>query len=115
MASEAVSGATSGDSDKTDSPGTPPLTKQKIDVLLKATGDAPIMKKKKWAVEPEKKVSWIIEFIRRYLKLDTNETLFLYVNQAFAPSPDQIISNLFECFETDGKLVLHYCRTPAWG
>lgn len=91
------------------------VEKQKIDILLKATGNAPIMKTKKWSVDPEKKIGWIIEFIKRYLKLDASENLFLYVNQAFAPSPDQVVRNLYECFGTDGKLVLHYCKSQAWG
>lgn len=46
-----------------------------VDVLLKATGDAPIMKKKKWAVEGEKPVGWVAEFIRKYLKLESSDTL----------------------------------------
>ncbi|XP_068631932.1 autophagy protein 12-like [Battus philenor] len=89
--------------------------KVKVDILLKATGDAPIMKKKKWAVDAEKPIGWIIEFVKKYLKLEPEEKLFLYVNQTFAPSPDQIIRNLYECFGTDGKLVLHYCKSQAWG
>ncbi|XP_023945510.1 autophagy protein 12-like [Bicyclus anynana] len=89
--------------------------KIKVDILLKATGNAPIMKKKKWAVDAEKPIGWIMEFVKKYLKLEPEEKLFLYVNQTFAPSPDQIIKNLYECFGTDGKLVLHYCKTQAWG
>ncbi|KAG6463878.1 hypothetical protein O3G_MSEX014126 [Manduca sexta] len=96
-----------GDAAKTD--------KVKIDILLKATGNAPIMKKKKWAVDAEKPIGWIMEFVKKYLKLEPDEKLFLYVNQTFAPSPDQIVRNLYECFGTDGKLVLHYCKTQAWG
>ncbi|XP_066997283.2 autophagy protein 12-like [Anabrus simplex] len=92
-----------------------PSSKQKIDILLKATGNAPIMKKKKWAVESDQTIKRIINFIRKYLKLDSQETLFLYINQAFAPAPDQTIRNLYECYGTDGKLVLHYCKSPAWG
>lgn len=46
-----------------------------VDVLLKATGDAPIMKKKKWAVEGDKRVGWVAEFIRKYLKLDPADNL----------------------------------------
>ena len=87
----------------------------KVDVLLKATGDAPIMKKKKWSVDPDKTVGWVITFIRRYLKLQDSESLFLYVNQAFAPAPDQVIKNLCECFSSDGKLVLYYAKSQAWG
>ncbi|XP_047529426.1 autophagy protein 12-like [Vanessa tameamea] len=89
--------------------------KMKVDILLKATGNAPIMKKKKWAVDAEKPIGWIMEFVKKYLKLEPEEKLFLYVNQTFAPSPDQIIRNLYECFGTDGKLVLHYCKSQAWG
>nr|CAD7607024.1 unnamed protein product [Timema genevievae] len=86
-----------------------------MDILLKATGNAPIMKKKKWAVDPDKPIGWIIEFIRKYLKLDPADSLFLYVNQSFAPSPDQIVRNLYDCYGTDGKLILHYCKSQAWG
>lgn len=40
---------------------------------------------------------------------------FFYVNQSFAPSLDQSVQNLFDCFGSDGKLILAYCRTQAWG
>jgi hypothetical protein len=46
-----------------------------VDILLKATGNAPIMKKKKWAVDPDRKIGWIIEFMKKYLKLDRSEQL----------------------------------------
>lgn len=87
----------------------------KVDVLLKPTGDAPIMKKRKWTVERAKKISSVIDFVRKYLKFEPHESLFLYVNQSFAPAPDVDIGTMFDCFGTDGKLVLHYCRTQAWG
>ncbi|XP_046854982.1 autophagy protein 12-like isoform X2 [Xenia sp. Carnegie-2017] len=87
----------------------------KIDVLLKAAGDAPIMKKKKWAVSGNKTVAFVVEFIRKRIKCSPAESLFLYVNQCFVPYPDQLIQNLYECFGADGKLVLYYCKTQAWG
>ncbi|XP_013399207.1 ubiquitin-like protein ATG12 [Lingula anatina] len=91
------------------------LKSGKVDVLLKATGDAPIMKKKKWAVDPSKKIGWIIEFIKKYIKAEPSESVFLYVNQSFAPAPDVEVGTVYDCFGSDGKLVLHYCRTQAWG
>lgn len=87
----------------------------KIEIRLQATGDAPIMKQRNYSVEPGKKIGEICGFVRKYLKLDEAESLFLYVNQAFAPSPDQTILNLKECFGSDGKLVLYYSRNQAWG
>ncbi|XP_041648427.1 ubiquitin-like protein ATG12 [Cheilinus undulatus] len=89
--------------------------KKKIDVLLKAVGDTPIMKTKKWAVDRGRTVQSLAQFISRFLKLDASEQLFIYVNQSFAPSPDQDVGVLFDCFGSDGKLVLHYCKSQAWG
>ncbi|XP_042738784.1 ubiquitin-like protein ATG12 [Lagopus leucura] len=90
-------------------------SKKKIDVLLKAVGDTPIMKTKKWAVERTRTIQGLCDFIKKFLKLMASEQLFIYVNQSFAPSPDQEVGTLYECFGSDGKLVLHYCKTQAWG
>ncbi|XP_011416102.2 ubiquitin-like protein ATG12 [Magallana gigas] len=91
------------------------VAETKIDVLLKPAGDAPIMKKKKWAVDRNKRIGWVGEFIKKYLKLTAQDSVFLYVNQSFAPTPDTEIGSIFDCFGSDGKLVLHYCKTQAWG
>ena len=40
-----------------------------------ATGDAPIMKQKNYKVDNDKKIEWIIAFIRKYLKLEESESL----------------------------------------
>ncbi|XP_039586788.1 ubiquitin-like protein ATG12 [Passer montanus] len=86
-----------------------------VDVLLKAVGDTPIMRTKKWAVERTRTIQGLVDFIKKFLKLMASEQLFIYVNQSFAPSPDQEVGTLYECFGSDGKLVLHYCKTQAWG
>lgn len=46
-----------------------------VDVLLKAVGDTPIMKTKKWAVERGRTVQALSQFISRFLKLEPNEQL----------------------------------------
>ncbi|XP_056397982.1 ubiquitin-like protein ATG12 [Hyla sarda] len=89
--------------------------KRKIDVLLKAVGDTPIMKNKKWTIERTRTVQGLMFFIKKYLKMEASEQMFIYVNQSFAPSPDQEVGILYECFGSDGKLVLHYCKSQAWG
>uniref|UniRef100_A0A8D2MI54 Ubiquitin-like protein ATG12 n=1 Tax=Zonotrichia albicollis TaxID=44394 RepID=A0A8D2MI54_ZONAL len=81
----------------------------------KAVGDTPIMRTKKWAVERTRTIQGLVDFIKKFLKLMASEQLFIYVNQSFAPSPDQEVGTLYECFGSDGKLVLHYCKTQAWG
>lgn len=94
---------------------TVPKDKTKIDILLRATANAPIMKQKKWAVSQDHTIGKISDFVRRYLKLEPSERLILYVNQTFAPAPDQTVKNLYDCYGANGKLVLHYCKGQAWG
>ena len=55
------------------------ILKSTVDILLKATGNAPIMKKKKWAVSQEQNIGWISDFMKRYLKLDSTERLVRHI------------------------------------
>lgn len=89
--------------------------KAKIEIFLKATGNAPILKNKKWQVHRGKKIEWIAEFLRKTLKCDPSESIFLYINQAFAPSPDREIGSLYESYGVEGRLIIHYAKTEAWG
>lgn len=83
--------------------------------MLKAVGNAPILKKKKFLLERTKSVHYIIDWLKKYMKLDAKEQLFLYVNQEFAPSPDAEIGTIYDCFKTGNNVIFHYCTTPAWG
>ncbi|CDQ91533.1 unnamed protein product, partial [Oncorhynchus mykiss] len=56
--------------------------KKKIDVLLKAVGDTPIMKTKKWSVEKGRTVQSLSQFISRFLKMEANEQLVSYCVRA---------------------------------
>ncbi|VEL20265.1 unnamed protein product [Protopolystoma xenopodis] len=103
--------------DKSDNPHAffeiPPSSK--VDILLKAAGNAPVITKQKWSVGRNQKVSCVATFIRKCISCPSNESLFLYVNQTFAPSLDTEIGVLYDCFSSEGKLVLYYCITQAWG
>lgn len=50
-----------------------------VDILLNATGNVPIMKKRKWAVDQDKPIGWIMSFIHKYLKLEPQEKLVFYL------------------------------------
>ncbi|KAH3778735.1 hypothetical protein DPMN_180206 [Dreissena polymorpha] len=86
-----------------------------VNVLLKAAGDAPILKKKKYTLERNKRIAYISTFLSKLIKLESGESIFLYVNQSFAPALDSEVGSVFDCFGSDGKLVLHYCKSQAWG
>ncbi len=78
-------------------------------------GNAPILKKKKFALERGKNVKWLVDWLKKYMKLDAKEQLFLYVNQEFAPSLDTEIGTIYDCFAVANNIIFNYCTTPAWG
>ncbi|KAK8949544.1 Ubiquitin-like protein ATG12 [Platanthera zijinensis] len=95
-----------------------PTSERKVVVHLRATGDAPILKQAKFKTAGTNKFSTVIEFLRRQLHRDT---LFLYVNSAFSPNPDELMIDLYNVrglwrnFGFDGKLVVNYACSMAWG
>ncbi|XP_038987430.1 ubiquitin-like protein ATG12 isoform X2 [Phoenix dactylifera] len=69
-----------------------PTSDRKVVVHLRATGDAPILKQAKFKISGNDKFSKVIEFLRRQLHRDT---LFVYVNSAFSPNPDELVIDLY--------------------
>ena len=87
----------------------------KIEIVLQSVGSAPILKKKRFVTDPTKDVAFLSALVKRMIKLGPNESVFLYVNQAFAPALNTVLQDLYDCYNIDGKLVIHYCTTQAWG
>ena len=69
-----------------------PSSVRKVVVHLRATGDAPILKQSKFKIAGADKFAKVIDFLRRQLH---RETLFVYVNSAFSPNPDESIIDLY--------------------
>ncbi|KAG2209955.1 hypothetical protein INT47_003390 [Mucor saturninus] len=87
----------------------------KVVVVFQAIGNAPILKQKVYKLTASYKFQTVIQFLRKELRYQGADPLFLYINSAFAPSPDETVSNLYKCFNTDGHLIINYCTTAAWG
>eukprot|EP00466_Bigelowiella_natans_P000759 jgi/Bigna1/54138/estExt_Genewise1Plus.C_290024 len=69
---------------------------KKVTVKLRAVGgDTPILKRKKFKVKGSHQFSHIVVFLRKSLKIKQTDSLFLYCGQAFSPSPEEIIGDLF--------------------
>ncbi len=95
---------------------------KKVKVHFVAVGNAPILKKSNFLMDQDDEFGIAISFLRRLLKLSESSEkgaiappLFLYVNAAFVPSPDQRIGDLLDCFGVRGELVIHYSLMEAWG
>ncbi|KAF9092444.1 hypothetical protein BGX29_007326 [Mortierella sp. GBA35] len=87
----------------------------KVIVRFRAIGNAPILKQNIYKITASNKFMAVIQFLRKELNYQHSDPLFLYVNSAFSPAPDEIVNNLYKCFNTDGKLIVNYCTSPAWG
>ncbi|KAF9307403.1 hypothetical protein BGZ74_003878 [Mortierella antarctica] len=68
----------------------------KVVVFFQAIGNAPILKQKHFKITASHKFMVVIQFLRRELGYQPSDPLFLYVNSAFSPAPDEIVSNLFK-------------------
>ncbi|RVX16925.1 Ubiquitin-like protein ATG12 [Vitis vinifera] len=73
-----------------------PSSARKVVVHLRATGDAPILKQAKFKIPGTDKFAKVIEFLRRQLHRDT---LFVYVNSAFSPNPDELVIDLYNSIQ----------------
>ena len=76
---------------------------------------APIMKKNKFLVKGDDSFLSIQKFLRRMLRIKAGDPLFLFCNNAFAPSPDETIQSLFACFQVNSELIINYQIAGAWG
>jgi len=105
----------------TDSPQPQPkhseahITNGKVIILFRPTGSAPELKQSKFKLSASANFQNVIDFLRKQLRFNPGHPLFLFINRSFQPAPDEIVSDLFKCFHSDGKLVISYCSTPAWG
>ncbi|KAJ1623301.1 putative autophagy protein Apg12 [Pavlovales sp. CCMP2436] len=87
----------------------------KVVVTFRNVGAAPALRQNKFKIDAEQPFQAVIVFLRKQLHTADTDSLFVYVNSAFAPSPDERIADVARCFHVDGVLNLNYCTTPAWG
>ncbi|KAI0343789.1 autophagy protein 12 [Trametopsis cervina] len=84
-------------------------------ILYKAVGNASIMKKTEYRITAANKFQAVIRFLRKELGLKPGDSLFTYINLAFAPAPDDTVANLYKCFAVSNKLIVNYSLSAAWG
>jgi len=90
--------------------------KKKVKVKLVAVGNAPLLKRSKFLVAADDEIFKLLKQIRAWLNLkDSDQSLFLYINSCFAPSLDQLLGELHECFSVSGELIVNYSLTAAYG
>jgi ubiquitin-like protein ATG12 len=88
-----------------------------VKVQFKAVGNAPLLKKTKFRVPGSETFAGLAKVLRQLLGCAPSEELHMYISSSFAPLPDQLLSDLFDCFgtEAEGELIVSYSTTAAYG
>lgn len=88
---------------------------EKITVSLSPIGSAPVLKQKKFAVSRDKSMGWLNQWLRKNLKCEAAESVFVYVQHSFSPALDTNLGALYDCYGSNGKLTLAYSKMRAYG
>ena len=88
---------------------------EKVKVHFVPVGSAPIMKKTKFQMRANQRFASVHAFLRKVLKLNSGESLFLYINSAFCPGPEEVVGDLNDCFAKRGEIIINYSLQEAWG
>ncbi|CEJ91744.1 Putative Ubiquitin-like autophagy protein Apg12 [[Torrubiella] hemipterigena] len=89
---------------------------KKIIVRFKAVGSAPQLAQDVCKISAARRFEEVVRYLRRKLRCAETDSVFLYVNSAFAPSLDEVVGNLHQCFKNSSDhLVVAYSMTPAFG
>jgi hypothetical protein len=59
----------------------PPALAEKIVISLRAVGDAPQLKHKRFAVEGDRTISWVVKWLEKNLKCGEGETLVSHMTR----------------------------------
>mmetsp|Transcript_34370 Transcript_34370/g.70884 ORF Transcript_34370/g.70884 Transcript_34370/m.70884 type:complete len:123 (+) Transcript_34370:579-947(+) len=90
----------------------------KVRILVKNVGNAPILKTTEFSASASSAFSRVIQHIQNKIRtseMHKDAVVHLFINQSFAPSPDEQLGDLYKCFQMDGKLVIDYALMEAWG
>ncbi|ODV63067.1 Atg12p [Ascoidea rubescens DSM 1968] len=99
---------------------------QKCLIRFQSIGSVNQIQPKVYKISSNQQFSSLIVFLKKKLKIynnnqdnnndsSTDSQIFCYIKNTFAPSPDEIIGNLFKNFATNNELIVCYCNTVAFG
>ncbi len=88
----------------------------KIPLNLRAVVGAPPLKQQKFKLDGKKTILDIEHFLVKSLSTPTHtQAVYVYLGAGFSPTHDQVLKDLFDCFQVNGELVISYGIQEAWG
>lgn len=85
----------------------------KIKIRFQPIGSIPPLKPKNTCIiSSNRPFSTITLFLKKRLKVDN---IFCYVNNSFAPDPNERVGDLWNQFKINDELIISYCAVVAFG
>ncbi|KAJ9151033.1 hypothetical protein NKR19_g5049 [Coniochaeta hoffmannii] len=89
---------------------------EKVVIRFRPVGAAPAIRQQRVKVSSTQKFENVVAHVRNRLKVADTESVFLYINNTFAPALDEVVGNLWRCFkDANNELNVSYSMTPAFG
>ena len=86
----------------------------KVNILLRAVGEAPILKKQKFKLDGSKSLLEVEKFLKKSLGI-TDKAVYMYCGSGFSPNLDQLLQSLYDNFQVAGELVIMYGINELYG
>lgn len=78
---------------------------EKIIIRFKPVGSAPAVKNERSRVLSTQKFDFVVAYLRKQLRVSDTESVFLYINNTFAPALDEVVGNLWRVSHACLKLA----------
>ncbi|QLQ82114.1 hypothetical protein HG537_0G03690 [Torulaspora globosa] len=96
----------------TDRSVTDSLAQTKIQIKFQPIGSIAQVKPTVCKISATQPFAVVAKFLSKSLKI---EQVYCYINNSFAPNPQQIVGDLWSQFKVDNELIVSYCGTVAFG
>ncbi|QLL34993.1 hypothetical protein HG536_0H03690 [Torulaspora globosa] len=84
----------------------------KVQIKFQPIGSIPQVKPSVCRISAAQPFALVTKFLSKSLKVDQ---VYCYINNSFAPNPQQIVGDLWSQFKVDNELIVSYCGTVAFG
>eukprot|EP01038_Epipyxis_sp_PR26KG_P015573 gene15573-21028_t len=88
------------------------LEEHKVLLNIRSVGEAPALKKNKFKLNGTKPIIEVESYLKKLLGPD--KSIYIYCGSGFSPTPDQLLQDLFDCFQIGGELTITYGIQESW-
>lgn len=82
---------------------------EKVIIRFRPVGAAPAIRRERLRVTSTQKFENVVAHVRKTLKVTNTESVFLYINNTFAPALDEVVGNLWRVCAYQTQIVENSC------